>query len=164
MITLRRVVGSDSFSVSGAAAGSGWGSATSGSAGWLSAAGGLLLNQNRRYGGHTASVVVEMDGESPILLDLGTGQCLYELVATHADEMIYRLRLGPPKQVEFMTPSVTRITGLTQEEAGARVLAWADERGATHLELDSADTRTDAHRFYEREGAEYRSASFGWTL
>ena len=41
---------------------------------------------------------------------------------------------------------------------------WARERGATHLELDSADARKDAHRFYEREGAEYASRSFGWTL
>lgn len=42
--------------------------------------------------------------------------------------------------------------------------AWARERGATHLELDSAEPRTDAHRFYEREGADYRSISFGWEL
>jgi GNAT superfamily N-acetyltransferase len=42
--------------------------------------------------------------------------------------------------------------------------AWARERGATHLELDSAETRTDAHRFYEREGAQYRAFSFGWEL
>jgi GNAT superfamily N-acetyltransferase len=42
--------------------------------------------------------------------------------------------------------------------------SWARERGATHLELDSALTRTDAHRFYDREGAEYRSFSFGWRL
>jgi GNAT superfamily N-acetyltransferase len=42
--------------------------------------------------------------------------------------------------------------------------AWARERGATHLELDSAESRRDAHRFYEREGAEYRAYSFGWTL
>jgi GNAT superfamily N-acetyltransferase len=41
---------------------------------------------------------------------------------------------------------------------------WARERGATHLELDSAESRTDAHRFYEREGAAYRSVSFGWPL
>ena len=41
---------------------------------------------------------------------------------------------------------------------------WARERGATHLELDSAETRADAHRFYEREGAQYRSYSFGWEL
>ena len=42
--------------------------------------------------------------------------------------------------------------------------AWARERGATHLELDSAEARKDAHRFYEREGAAYRSYSFGWEL
>ena len=41
---------------------------------------------------------------------------------------------------------------------------WARERGATHLELDSALARTDAHRFYDREGSEYKSFSFGWRL
>lgn len=42
------------------------------------------------------------------------------------------------------------------------VRGWARERGATHLELDSADARTDAHRFYEREGADPGSRSFRW--
>jgi GNAT superfamily N-acetyltransferase len=42
--------------------------------------------------------------------------------------------------------------------------AWARERGATHLELDSAETRTDAHRFYERENPTWRSICFGWEL
>jgi GNAT superfamily N-acetyltransferase len=42
--------------------------------------------------------------------------------------------------------------------------AWARERGATHLELDSHEERTDAHRFYQREGYDYRSYSFGWEL
>ena len=41
---------------------------------------------------------------------------------------------------------------------------WARERGATHLELDSAEARADAHRFYEREGPAYRSICFGWEL
>jgi GNAT superfamily N-acetyltransferase len=41
---------------------------------------------------------------------------------------------------------------------------WARERGATHLELDSADTRTDAHRFYERERPSWRSVCFAWEL
>jgi len=39
---------------------------------------------------------------------------------------------------------------------------WARERGATHLELDSGEERVDAHRFYEREGADRRSLCFGW--
>ena len=41
---------------------------------------------------------------------------------------------------------------------------WAREHGASHLELDSAKPRVDAHRFYEREGAGYQSISFGWEL
>ena len=41
---------------------------------------------------------------------------------------------------------------------------WARERGATHLELDSAETRADAHRFYERERPSWRSLSYGWEL
>lgn len=41
---------------------------------------------------------------------------------------------------------------------------WAHTRGATHLELDSAETRADAHRFYDRERPSTRSVCFGWTL
>ena len=41
---------------------------------------------------------------------------------------------------------------------------WARERGATHLELDSAESRTDAHRFYEREQPSWRSVSYAWEL
>jgi GNAT superfamily N-acetyltransferase len=41
---------------------------------------------------------------------------------------------------------------------------WARERGASHLELDSSDTRVDAHRFYEREKPSWRSVSFAWEL
>jgi GNAT superfamily N-acetyltransferase len=42
--------------------------------------------------------------------------------------------------------------------------AWARDRGATHLELDSAKGRVDAHRFYERERPDSRSTCFGWEL
>jgi GNAT superfamily N-acetyltransferase len=41
---------------------------------------------------------------------------------------------------------------------------WARSRGASHLELDSADTRADAHRFYNREEPSWTSVSFGWVL
>jgi len=42
--------------------------------------------------------------------------------------------------------------------------AWARRAGATHLELDSGLARTDAHRFYEREGGIRQSYTFGWEL
>jgi len=41
---------------------------------------------------------------------------------------------------------------------------WAREHGASHLELDSAEVRADAHRFYEREQPNWKSISFGWVL
>jgi GNAT superfamily N-acetyltransferase len=41
---------------------------------------------------------------------------------------------------------------------------WARSRGASHLELDSAPMRTDAHRFYDREEPSWTSVSFGWVL
>lgn len=41
-------------------------------------------------------------------------------------------------------------------------LAWAQAKGASHLELDSGIERKDAHRFYEREGANVISMCFGW--
>jgi GNAT superfamily N-acetyltransferase len=42
--------------------------------------------------------------------------------------------------------------------------AWGRERGAAHLELDSGEARTDAHRFYEREQPSWRSINFGWEI
>lgn len=42
--------------------------------------------------------------------------------------------------------------------------AWARERGAEWLKLESGQARTDAHRFYERERPQNLSRSFGWRL
>jgi ribosomal protein S18 acetylase RimI-like enzyme len=42
--------------------------------------------------------------------------------------------------------------------------AWAKERGATHLELDTGLGRTDAQRFYEREQPTATGYSYSWTL
>ena len=41
---------------------------------------------------------------------------------------------------------------------------WARGRGATHLELDSADSRVAAHRFYEGEEPSWTSRCFAWEL
>jgi GNAT superfamily N-acetyltransferase len=45
-----------------------------------------------------------------------------------------------------------------------RAKDWARTNGATHLELDSGETRAAAHRFYEREQPSWRSFCFGWQL
>jgi GNAT superfamily N-acetyltransferase len=41
---------------------------------------------------------------------------------------------------------------------------WARARGAARLQLESAEARTDAHRFYARERPGWRSVTFGWEL
>lgn len=41
---------------------------------------------------------------------------------------------------------------------------WARDHGASHLELDSGTARTDAHRFYEREGPSWESKCYAWEL
>jgi GNAT superfamily N-acetyltransferase len=42
--------------------------------------------------------------------------------------------------------------------------AWAAERGATHLELDTGIARGDAQRFYEREAPIAKGISYSWSL
>ena len=42
--------------------------------------------------------------------------------------------------------------------------AWARERGATHLELDTGLARTDAQRFYERREPAGSGFTYTWTL
>ncbi len=77
---------------------------------------------------------------------------------------IHSVRFGYRAWVEDLAVDpVRRSQGVGKALLDA-VKAWARERGATHLELDSAEPRIDAHRFYEREGAEYRSICFGWEL
>jgi GNAT superfamily N-acetyltransferase len=95
------------------------------------------------------------------------------LVAEDGDELIgfitgyqdlHSVRFGYRAWVEdFAVDPERRSQGVGKALLDA-AKAWGQERGATHLELDSALPRTDAHRFYEREGAEYKSFSFGWTL
>jgi GNAT superfamily N-acetyltransferase len=42
--------------------------------------------------------------------------------------------------------------------------AWAQERGADYVFLESGEARTQAHRFYLREGATHAAAAFRWTI
>ncbi len=45
-----------------------------------------------------------------------------------------------------------------------RARRWGRGHGATHLELDSGEQRTEAHRFYERERPDWRSNQYTWLL
>jgi GNAT superfamily N-acetyltransferase len=101
---------------------------------------------------HDATVIVAADdGGDPV----GICTAYYDL---------HSVRFGYRVWVEDLAVHPDhRSTGI-----GRRLLDaakdWARERGATHLELDSAHARTDAHRFYERELPSWSSISFGWEL
>jgi GNAT superfamily N-acetyltransferase len=77
---------------------------------------------------------------------------------------IHAIRFGPRAWVEELAVHPE----MRSQGIGSRLLAtakdWARERGASHLKLDSALARTDAHRFYEREGPSGRSYSYVWEL
>jgi GNAT superfamily N-acetyltransferase len=46
----------------------------------------------------------------------------------------------------------------------AAARAWGTDHDASHLELDSGEARTEAHRFYERESPDWRSNQYSWHL
>jgi GNAT superfamily N-acetyltransferase len=100
--------------------------------------------------------------EACVLVAEEAGRTLVGLCTAYLD--LHSVRYGYRAWVEDLVVDPNR----RSEGIGKRLLDaakdWARERGATHLELDSAEVRTDAHRFYEREGADHRSISFGWQL
>ena len=74
------------------------------------------------------------------------------------------VRFGPRCWVEDLAVSPShRSQGVGKALLDA-AKDWARQRGATHLELDSGEARTEAHRFYEREGPSWRSVSYAWEL
>jgi GNAT superfamily N-acetyltransferase len=99
------------------------------------------------------SVVLVAEAEGGDLVGICTGY-----------QDLHSVRFGYRAWVEDLAVHPER----RSEGIGKRLLdaakAWARERGATHLELDSAETRTEAHRFYEREGPSWRSICFAWEL
>jgi GNAT superfamily N-acetyltransferase len=95
------------------------------------------------------------------------------LVAEHRGELLglctayldlNSVRFGPRCWVEDLAVSPKHRSRGVGKELLDRARQWARERGATHLELDSAESREDAHRFYEREGPSRRSVSYAWEL
>jgi GNAT superfamily N-acetyltransferase len=95
------------------------------------------------------------------------------LVAEHRGELLglctayldlNSVRFGPRCWVEDLAVSPEYRSQGVGKALLDRAKEWARERGGTHLELDSADSRTDAHRFYEREGPSRSSRCFAWEL
>ncbi len=102
-------------------------------------------------GSHDAAVLVAEDADAIIGF------------ATAYQDM-HSVRYGYRAWVEDLAVDPAR----RSEGVGKALLdaakAWAKERGASHLELDSGDDRADAHRFYEREHPSWTSRCFAWEL
>jgi GNAT superfamily N-acetyltransferase len=95
------------------------------------------------------------------------------LVAEHRGELLglctayldlNSVRFGPRCWVEDLAVSPEHRSHGVGKDLLDHAKGWARERGATHLELDSGETRRDAHRFYEREDPSWRSISYAWEL
>ena len=95
------------------------------------------------------------------------------LVATLGEEFvgfctgyddIVSVRFGPRVWVEDLAVHPDRRSLGVGKRLLDEAKTWGLARGASHLELDSAETRADAHRFYERERPSWRSICFGWEL
>ena len=106
---------------------------------------------SQAIGSHDAAVIVAEDGGD-----------LVGFLTAYQD--IHSVRYGYRAWVEDLAVDPKR----RSEGVGKALLeaakAWARERGATHLELDSGDARLDAHRFYEREAPAWTGRQFAWRL
>jgi GNAT superfamily N-acetyltransferase len=100
--------------------------------------------------------------DSVVLLAIADGDTVVGLCTAYCT--IHAIRFGPRAWVEELAVDPE----MRSRGIGSRLLTvakdWARERGASHLKLDSALPRTDAHRFYEREGPSGRSYSFDFEL
>ena len=91
---------------------------------------------------------VEQD-EADVLLAID-GDRIVGLASVYAD--IQSIRYGKRCWLQdLVVAKAMRSSGVGKALLTAAA-EWARERGCSHLELASGAGRTDAHRFYEREG------------
>ena len=109
-----------------------------------------------------ARLAETIQGPGSTLLVADSGGELVGFISAYLD--MTSVRFGPRCWVEDLAVDPT----LRSRRIGKRLLesamAWARERGASHLELDTALARSDAQRFYEREAPSGKSYSYGWEL
>jgi GNAT superfamily N-acetyltransferase len=110
----------------------------------------------------TAAIRHAVSSEEAVVLVAALGD---ELVGfcTAYDEL-ESVRFGRRVWVEDLAVDPERRSLGTGKRLLDAARDWARSRGASHLELDSAETRPDAHRFYNREQPSWRSVCFGWEL
>jgi GNAT superfamily N-acetyltransferase len=106
------------------------------------------------------STAIASDGADVLVADADgtiTGFCsIYDDIDS--------VRFGHRAWIEDLAVDPERRSQGTGTRLMQAAMDWARDRGASHLELDSAKSRVDAHRFYERLEPAWSSISFGWLL
>src|SRR5262245_8737867 len=101
------------------------------------------------------------DPESAVLVAEHRGELL-GLCTAYLD--LNSVRFGPRCWVEDLAVNPDRRSRGVGKDLLDAAKDWARVRGASHLELDSSESRVDAHRFYERGAPSRRSVCFSWEL
>ena len=101
-------------------------------------------------------------GASEVLVATDDGGAVVGICTVYLD--LDSVRFGQRAWVEDLAVDPERRSAGIGKQLLDAAKDWARSRGATHLELDSAETREAAHRFYEREQPSWRSICFGWEL
>jgi GNAT superfamily N-acetyltransferase len=103
-----------------------------------------------------------IEGDRSTVLVAEEGEDAVGLCTAYLD--LHSVRYGLRCWVEDLVVE----TGSRSRGAGGALLdsaaEWARERGATHLELDTALARSDAQRFYEHRNPAIVGYSYSWPL
>lgn len=84
------------------------------------------------------------------------------IVAAYLD--LDSIRYGPRCWVEDLAVAPARRSAGVGKALLDAAKRWAQDCGATHLELDTGIARVDAQRFYEREAPVGKGYSYTWAL
>jgi len=97
--------------------------------------------------------------DADLLLTVADDGAIVGLASVYVD--LESIRFGRRCWLEDLVVTARR----RSQGIGRRLLdaatAWARERGCTHLQLNSAASRKDAHRFYLASGMAQTSLNFG---
>ena len=107
------------------------------------------------------SRAIEEQNSTILVADAGEGE-LVGLVSAYLD--LHSVRFGLRCWVEDLAVVPARRSAGIGKALLDHAKAWAKERGATHLELDTGLARTDAQRFYEREQPTATGYCYSWAL
>ena len=110
----------------------------------------------------TVALRQAIESHDSVVLVADEGGRFVGLLTAYQD--IFSVRYGHRAWVEDLAVDPDRRSRGIGKALLEAAKAWAKERGATHLELDSGDARVDAHRFYERERPSWTSRQFSWEL